>query len=626
MFLIYGAYYQALSLHAEMLKERHMPTPKLQALIVALQVAESKAYNASDDEILAVLRPILIHPAYTEDALRHLLHFLCEIAPSGALVDRVLDAFIESRNSELKASIPRRRRTRSNYGEYELNETTVCALVNIHSRLGTYSSAEALLEDSDAADVFRVFLAHLPDNDDVASSSSGEKMPVYSGQKPPPPHMRAEEVLVQMAKSSVAPDLPLFNVLIAREVRLGQPEKAFAVFQALLAAGCVPDGFTFASLFSALKKLERARLARIEGRRRSARTRKVKDYDHAGHLEELWPLSDLDSSFSHGHRGTRLRALYHAMLYTHAKETTGRMAASSKVINPSTLAVALRAFLAARDYAGAYVVMRTFFACKLEVPARAWVAVFSELSRRLSWELPQLQRGFALGSGSTGRTSSTMWTDQFLGSAVRDWTGMQGNVLKCLIYAQMMHLGQIRSVRLHLEPEDIIPAYKAQSLPGVLASSRGTAPSWFEDETYAMHHPVSAYRREVQKRNVIPSLKMLLGYEPFPEATVRSWAHGPLERLLRRAMLATLDPASSGEVLFEINPAHQDMKTSADAQRVSNAIAHAKVEMIPDLGRGMGYMYRHRKIDWANKKLGKRFDLRHQLDDSKRVGVIRENA
>ncbi|EIN04339.1 hypothetical protein PUNSTDRAFT_122900 [Punctularia strigosozonata HHB-11173 SS5] len=610
MFLIYGAYKHALALHYEMRNERHMPSPKLQALIVALKIAEDASYCASDDHMLAALQPVLALPNYTENALRHLLHFLCEVAPSGQLVNRILDAFIEARNKELKEKIPRRQRTRRNYEEYELHETTVCALVNIHSKLGTYDSAEALLEDADVASVFQAFLANLSDEIDTKQSSSNVEMPtqdpICGSGRLPPPYMSAEEVLARMASSGVPPDIVVFNILIAREVRRSQLEKAFAIFEMLLAAGLTPDGTTFASLFVALKKLERARIDMAEGRRRSARTRRVKVGEH---MRTTHRSLNTEIGFGDQHSGSRLRALYHAMLYTHAKETTGRMAASSKIVTSSTLTVALRAFLAARDYAGAYVVIRTFAICRVDVPARAWLSVFKELSRRARLDIPQAQRQLAISARwGVGDEKGMTWILQFLGGAIQNWMGIEGETLQALIYAQMMHFGQIPSVRLQLDPEDIIGMQDAYNLHESVQSIQGTAPTFLADETYAMNHPISATK--IQRRNVVPSLAMLLGLEPFPQATVTSFARAPLERLIRRAILSSMDPADNSEILYAEKQGnvvvHPNLMAAADGRRLANVVANAKLEMVPELGRGMGHMYRHRKLDYVKKRFTRR--------------------
>ena len=170
-----------------------------------------------------------------------------------------------------------------------------------------------------------------------------------------------DKILGLMMSQNLSPDLATFNILLSREVRLGNYRSARAIYSMLkkmkIPKKISPDSYTFASMFLLYRMI----------RPRSVRRR------HRKNLASPFPP----------------RALYYDfMLAVKPKYNADRIVPSSTLMN-----VILRAFIRQRDYAGAFVVLNSFSHFNIPLDHRTYYRIIKHVVRRIWLEICKQYKG-----------------------------------------------------------------------------------------------------------------------------------------------------------------------------------------------------------------------------------------
>jgi hypothetical protein len=168
-------------------------------------------------------------------------------------------------------------------------------------------------------------------------------------------------ILDLMKNQGLPHTLPTLNILLSREVRLGNHRSAIAIYSMLkqmrLTKKMSPDTFTFGSMFLLY---------------RMTPPKTVRNHHH----------KDLASPFPP-------RALYHDfMLAAKPKFNADRIVPSTTLMN-----VILRAFVRQRDYAGAFVVLGSFSLFRLHLDHQTYYRVVKHVVRRIWLEVSRGKGG-----------------------------------------------------------------------------------------------------------------------------------------------------------------------------------------------------------------------------------------
>ncbi|TFK80730.1 hypothetical protein K466DRAFT_605089 [Polyporus arcularius HHB13444] len=312
---------------------------------------------------------------------------------------------------------------------------------------------------------------------------------------------------MQAEMPSLIPNLPFFNALLSHEVHRRNFSAVFAIYQRMMAlrsSTVMPDGGTFSAVFRAI-----ARLSALSRKRRR--------------LRELRPPDSMPHP----------RAVYQDMLTCHAEQQTAPDPLVSPALTLPAIHTALNAFMGGHDYPAAFNAIRAFrtYSSHIGEPVRiTYHVVVSGILERIKAELPQVP---------LEADQRRLWTFRFLGL-------------------------------------DTLPRHRRASIPFNLEMLQrvllmGTEPRLsleFVDVPESDSHdeqadPRAAQAQDDYAKHGIPTPLEFVGAEPVPEA--KAFAIAPLERILRRAILASIED--------EVDPPY--------VRPVSAAIADAKAEMVP---------------------------------------------
>ena len=288
-----------------------------------------------------------------------------------------------------------------------------------------------------------------------------------------------QKVLDLMASQGLHPNLNTMNILLAREVRLGHLRAALDMYSLLKEMGITtknisPDTFTFGSMFLLYRIL----------RPKTVRTL------HAHNPASPFPP----------------RALYRDFML--AAKLRGR----AKCIVPTTnlMNVILRAFIRQRDYAGAFVVLSSYFYFKLPLDNRTYYRVVKHVVRRIWIEVLRKYKD----KGEAG------WSVEFLG--VPRYSDIELN-------------------------EDLVRNLFA----------------FISQDTFYTSSPLYAFGRHMPSnadpRYELPSMQMMESvFLPQPEDF--HYDPVPLKRILRRAILANLRLENPNAGPSDVSKAIKDAK------------------------------------------------------------------
>ncbi|KAF8148829.1 hypothetical protein B0H34DRAFT_735442 [Crassisporium funariophilum] len=276
-------------------------------------------------------------------------------------------------------------------------------------------------------------------------------------------------VLDIMKAQGLSPDIYVLNILLARAVRLRSARNALALYSIMgEKQNILPDSFTFGSLFMLYRKT----------RLRSLR---------------------------HHHTIDAITAFPPRALYKDFMKATERRN-NPIVVSTTLMNVILRAFIRHRDYAGAYVVLRSYSILSVPLDPRTYYCIVKHVVRRIWAE--------TLGHRRAG---VVCWSDRFLGAKRRDI---------------QLNEDLVQDILLLISHEDF-----ELSKP------------WYA--------PGDRLPLDVKPKYQVPSMEIMESV--FPEADNVEYPATPLKRILRRALLAELNCEGAPPVSEAIAAARAEM-------------------------------------------------------------------
>jgi hypothetical protein len=182
------------------------------------------------------------------------------------------------------------------------------------------------------------------------------------------------KVIDLMTARKLPLQISVFNILLSREVRWGNPQNALAMYSMLKGLDVIsPDAFTYGTLFALY---------------RSIRPKVMRTY-YTPESTHMIPL----------------RRLYREFL-----EATQRKKHRIEMTT-SLLNTALRAFLRQRDYAGVFVVLGSFSLYRVPLDQRTYYSLMKHIVRRI-WIEVTSKRHLS--------QSEVKWSDRFLGVSFQE--------------------------------------------------------------------------------------------------------------------------------------------------------------------------------------------------------------
>ncbi|THH10068.1 hypothetical protein EW146_g8483 [Bondarzewia mesenterica] len=434
MFLQYSHYQHALDLYDMMFQHDLWPSALLRAKVKTVKHAQVKG---STQSYMAMLVPLLALKSFEEQHLRRYIDFLT--LPLGVdfkTICAVVEAFVHAQKPG-----------------YELRTATLNKLICFSVRSGhsevaehwlnLYESSPDIKTDTSPATPYTTIISELADN--IPRSLD-----------------RINAILARMNKENITPDLPLFNTLIRVSISRRDLLRAFALYDYLITHrlfDLIPDAFTFCSLFKALSKT-----------RRMARVRRVRISENA----------------------RSPRQLYNEMIACHLIVSYPDPNRPSRVIQASTLNVALRTFMLTFDYQAAYVTLQAFRTYHISPDAKTFHSVVVTLLAHMHMDLDVPTTG-----------GNVRWLDRFVG----------------------------REYAANLKPDDISDDLLDEFL---------LCPPWIKPNSkQANSTKARGEGKDRQQMFTVPSRFQILGIDPKPPNSV--WDIGPLNRLLRRAIFARFE-------------------------------------------------------------------------------------
>ena len=354
-FLVGRQYAQeAVLLYQRMHEAGLMSSTVLDAKMLAIALAVSREFP---QPLILRLAPIFTDPRYTEKDFSGLLKTMTTYGVDKDIICTLVESFIATRRPS-----------------YIIRPEFLAPLLSARARSGDVDVALEILDQfSGANQPNRAARAsvHAPYVQVLAALQETRTWDTAS----------VNRVLDLMMAQGLAPNLATMNILLSREVRLGNHRTAIGMYSMLkemrITRKISPDSYTFGSMFLLYRMI---------------RPRAVRKHHH----------NDLASPFPP-------RALYHDfILAAKPKGHTERILPSTTLMN-----VILRAFIRQRDYAGAFVVLNSYSFFNIPLDHRTYYRVVKHIVRRIWLEISKQYRG------------EVGWSIMFLG--VRDYRHVELN-------------------------------------------------------------------------------------------------------------------------------------------------------------------------------------------------------
>ena len=389
---------------------------------------------------------------------------------------------------------------------------TLSWIVYIHARAGSKKAAKDWLE-SDQPEAERSAEPYVSLLRFIGDSSEDEELSRW--------------VVQRMRDLGITPNLSFYTALLTAQCAQKRYDSAFQIYAALRASAdpaLLPNKFIFAQLFHAHREMYQPR---------SLRTRTIERPRAAPSPRQLF----------------RDMVLCHTARTEHGLEGT--------LAGPSLIA-ALRVFLWRRDYAGAYVTLKMVRVCKLPINLEMYQRVLAPILRRLKQELP------LLGVEEDSRSS---WTYRFLG--LSSAPNRQRPTYGTPVLDMVLRIGMVPRLSLsYIAPK--LSAASSTPPGGPLRSDVQAGSPNMSGELDSSQLPGQPDDDAVQdfRGNEMPSTLEVAGVERVNPFNVYSAV--PLERILRRAILAGRPPSSAApmkDVVYEIAMANEQMGKNLKIKR-----------------------------------------------------------
>ena len=339
--------YEAVLLYESMREEAGlMSSHALDAKMLAMPLAFP---HGSSQPLILRVTPIISDPRFTENDFSGLLKMMAKYGVAQDIVCTLVELFLATR-------LP----------NHIVRPEFLAPILSARARFGDVDVALELLDEfSSVNNTNRAARAsmHAPYVQFLAVLRETRTWDSASVNK----------VLAIMMKQGLSLNLPTLNILLSREVRLGNHRSAIAIYSMLkemrVTEKIFPDSYTFGTMFL-LYRMMSPKTVRKDHRR-----------------------TKLTSPFPP-------RALYRDfMLAAKPKFNADRIVPSTTLMN-----VILRAFIRQRDYAGAFVVLSSFSFFKVPLDHRTYYRIVKHVVRRIWQELRTQYR------------AKVLWSLKFLGA------------------------------------------------------------------------------------------------------------------------------------------------------------------------------------------------------------------
>ncbi|KAI1792513.1 hypothetical protein LXA43DRAFT_1073702 [Ganoderma leucocontextum] len=482
-FLRHGEVMKASLLYARLVREGYVPPLSLRTQMRVVKEAES---FPSVDRLMKIMEDAFENKSFTQEALGELLQILgdgMQAAPS--FIDRVICTFLSKRDPD-----------------YQLSPHVVSYVVRVYTRAG------------DTAGAARWSAERLPSLPPAPSAEPSGPSPYTSLLRDlahaNPSYSVYEWSLNQMQAENpdLVPDLPFFNALLAHEIGRRNYEAVFAMYARMMnyrTSTTKPDAYTFSTIFRAIHHTT----CKYSGRSRRVRSMKTP--------------KNVPSP----------RAVYKDMLTCLAEQTREISTSEHRPPTPpepaldaTALHKALRTFMGQYDYAAAYNAIRLFRLYPTLVGAPTLVTyrlVVNSLVARIKVHLPLL---------AIRRDPQYVWTYRFLGLGelphhLRTKLPFDLGVVHRILYA-----GSYSRLNLHYIPA---PDYN----PGSEHDAADDGSIFGSDPQDVLQQLPYIPDPALFAPHGLPTPLELIGLQPVEEN--KAFGVVPLERILKRAVLASMD-------------------------------------------------------------------------------------
>ncbi|KAF9530899.1 hypothetical protein CPB83DRAFT_144150 [Crepidotus variabilis] len=321
--------------HLEQLFDTSREVEEAEELVELLEESDALEGKISNKFILHLIRSVM-NPDSADNAVLQVLQVLQEAGADPLVVAHAADSYLANRPTQ---HMPSR----------ELSKALVVAFINADTVDKAFTLLHRLRLSKDAAahHVFIAALSYTRPNDNRSFI----------------------KILTSMNEAGLAIDTPIFNLLIAREVRLGRAGQALSMYSEMKSNEALqPDVYTFSSLFTLYRRVKP----------RSLKHHNTKD----------------------GSEGTTspIRQLFGEVVLSSQRDKNPIQ------VQTSLLNTALRAFMRQRDYAAAIMVLQAFSHFQVCLDHKTYYAVVKMLVRRI----------WAEAQGSRPR-DQVRWVDRLLG-------------------------------------------------------------------------------------------------------------------------------------------------------------------------------------------------------------------
>ncbi|TFY67527.1 hypothetical protein EVJ58_g1576 [Rhodofomes roseus] len=415
---------------------------------------------------------------------------------------------------------------------YSFSRGTVSWLVYVHARAGSKDSAKEWIDPerhagASSPNPYTSLLRF------VDGSSGDDELYLW--------------IIQRMREFQIQPDLPFYNALLFAEFARRRYEHAFKIYALLKSSddpAVTPDGLTFTTLFRVQLDMSRPDTQRMRS------------------------MPGAPSP----------RQLYREMIACHVSRTDNGLEGT---LTDSTLVLALRVFMKRRDYAAAFVALKTIQHCKMPIDLEMYHRILAFLMQRIEQQL---------SSVAVRRGPRSSWSYRFLGLATAPTK--QRPVYDPRVLDAVLRIGMIRRLSLdyvapQLELTDDDPPEERPDFDAPAGSSthKQSAPtrspklpeSSFDFETYTKAFRIHGMPTTLDVTGTVKSNPR------------RIYSATPLERILRRAMLADR-PASIVAAMKDVN----------------TELAMAKEQMLGDLknklSRSSAGKQKRRDVDRSGSK------------------------
>ncbi|EPS95196.1 hypothetical protein FOMPIDRAFT_1062824 [Fomitopsis schrenkii] len=391
---------------------------------------------------------------------------------------------------------------------YAFTRETLSWIVYIHARAGSKKAAKDWLESDQPA------AAHSPEPyvsllRCAGDSSEDEELSRW--------------VIQRMRDLDITPNLAFYTALLSTQCAQKRYDAAFKMYAALRESpepALLPNKLVFAHLFRAHREMYQPR---------SLRTRTIE----------------------RPHAAPSPRQLFRDMVLCHAARTEHGLEGT---LTSSSLIPALRVFLWRRDYAAAYVVFKVMRLCKVPMDLEMYQRILAPILRRLKEELPLLD---------SEEGTRSWWTHRFLGlsSAPRKVRPVYGTPVLDMVLRIGM---QSRLSLAYIAPKTYAAARPPPNGPHSAPGAHAGAPSMLEElkssRLPGLSDDPDHDAEQDFREHEMPSTQEVAGVVKVNPFNV--YSPHPLERILRRVILASRPPSSAApmnDVNYEIGTANEQM-------------------------------------------------------------------